>query len=274
MTNHSEKLTHSEIQRLNCPVRCNIWPTRISSVGDFLTILASVTHSREKYWFRGHRSSDWQLVPSALRYRKKLERETSLRLLDYFRRYAEFKLSRPPGESETLKWMQLAQHYGVPTRLLDWTESALFALYFACELVPVGEAEQDGIVFLMNPKHLQSLLPSRLRKVLNGNDFKPIIDRYLSLGGSEQKNGLPTIPIEPIWNSERLILQRGVFTLHGSRAFALDSNQAPSLLALPIMSSVKHQLRSEMSNLGIDEMAIFPEIEHIGVSLKKRFGLL
>jgi hypothetical protein len=57
------------------------------------------------------------------------------------------------------------------------------------------------------------------------------------------------------------MLQKGVFTLHGSR-FDLDKDQAPSLVALPIVREAKGQLLVELERIGVDEMTIFPELEH------------
>jgi len=88
------------------------------------------------YWFRGHANATWTLTPSALRYRAAKPRNTALGLLADFKRYAEIKLPNPPSQDEELKWVQLARHYGLPTRLLDWTRNAAVALYFACQNDP------------------------------------------------------------------------------------------------------------------------------------------
>ena len=45
-----------------------------------------------------------------------------------------------------IRWLELAQHYGVPTRLLDWTENALIALYFACE----SNKNCDAVVWMLH----------------------------------------------------------------------------------------------------------------------------
>ncbi len=62
-------------------------------------------------------------------------------MLDQFKvRGMPYLTARPENDWE---WLALGQHYGLPTRLLDWTRNPLVALYFAC----VAEAEKDGAVY-------------------------------------------------------------------------------------------------------------------------------
>src|SRR5262249_39579679 len=80
-------------------------------------------------WFRGQRSADWPLLPSLLRPPNRSNTETIL--IKRFKQHAAPFLSS--DRLEEWEWLFLMQHYGVPTRLLDWTESPLVALYFAVE---------------------------------------------------------------------------------------------------------------------------------------------
>jgi hypothetical protein len=164
-------------------------------------------------------------------------------------------------------WAQLAQHYGLPTRLLDWTESATVALYFACL-----KQDHDGLVLLFNPVDLNRLSYPTLPRILDPQADDEIIRRYLRLGPGEKPNGRFPIAINPVWNSERLVLQKGVFTLHGTR-LTLTGKDVRSLVALPILREHKKQLRSELQRVGVDEMTIFPELEHFCIHLKRRAGL-
>src|SRR5437764_765572 len=81
----------------------------------------------EVKWYRGHTNYKWTLTPSVARRREHLENE--LTMLKRFRQDAGPRLRDRP--SDDWEWLFLAQHFGVPTRLLDWTENPLVGLWFA-----------------------------------------------------------------------------------------------------------------------------------------------
>lgn len=249
--------------------RCTIAPFRITSLSDYFEVFKSVMKGEIKFWFRGHSDFTWDLTPSALRYRREDKRDKALSLLSDFKRFVEIKLNNPPGVGEQLKWVQLAQHYGLPTRLLDWTQNASIALYFACL-----EPDKNGLVFVLNPVDLNREADPHRPRVFDVNFDADLIDVYLSLPGKRDPNGLKTIAIHPTWNSERIMIQQGVFTLHGSKEFSLTGKQAPSLVYLPILKRFKESLLKELDRVGVCEMSIFPESEHVCRYLKWRENLL
>jgi hypothetical protein len=190
-------------------------------------------------------------------------------LLSDMKRFLEFKLPRPPRQDESLKWMQVAQHYGLPTRLLDWTQNAAVALYFAC----CSNPDRDGLVAFLNPIELNQEVDPTHPRVFDDQRDSGLIRKYLKLGGRRNPNGPRTIAINPTWNTERIVLQQGFFTLHGSRQFALDATQARSLAYVPILKEYEEDLRYELERVGIGEMFIFPEPEHVCRHLKRNAHL-
>ena len=253
------------------PVKCQILGQAIRSLADYFSIIATSITGSDKYWFRGHGNVRWSLTPSALRYKRERDRKRALQLVSEFKRVAEIKLARPPGPHEDLKWIQLAQHYGIPTRLLDWTESATIGLYFAC--LNQSREPTDGMVFMLNPVDLNRLSYPQKARVLDAGEDSQLIQEYLNLDAKQRKPGRKTLAVNPVWNSDRLMLQKGVFTLHGSY-FDLDRSQAPSLVALPIFREFKAQLLKELERVGVDEMSIFPELEHSCKFLVRKEGLI
>lgn len=218
-------------------------------------------------WYRGHADMAWRLAPSALRYETRELRERAIGLIAEFKRVGEIKLTRPPRWDEELKWVQLAQHYGVPTRLLDWTESPVVALYFACSCI-----DEDGVVFVVNPVDLNRASYPKHARVFTAQHDLTTISKHLTDAGSGRRR-IKTIAISPVWNSDRLMMQKGAFTLHGTD-IDLDDQQAPSLVAVPILREAKPRLLRELERIGIDEMTMFPELEHAGGFLRRRAQLL
>ena len=250
-------LTKAERKRFDtCPVGCPIVSQKIEHLADYLSVLNTTLVSNIIYWFRGHTSAVWALTPSALRYKKEADRIKALGLIHEFKRVAELKLPKPPAQDSTFLWVQIAQHYGLPTRLLDWTESATIALYFA-----VKEPEDDGMVFIIAPGTLNKLSKLPQERVFDGNSDRAIIDSFMKYSGRPKLQGKKPIAVNPVWNSERLMHQKGVFTIHGPR-FDLHGSYVTSLVGLPILREAKPQLRRELERIGVDEMSIFPELEH------------
>lgn len=247
---------------------CAVVDYLVNSLSDYFAVLNAMLKGPEPFWFRGHGNLGWSLTPSALRYSKAAERDKALGLLADFKRYVEMRLDKPPGAQEELKWVQLAQHFGLRTRLLDWTRNASIALYFACD-----EPGVDGIVFVLNPVDLSRQVDPKKPRVFDAALDAKLIACYLGLTGRQSRRGRRTVAINPVWNSERIMLQQGVFTLHGARDFALNKSQAPSLCGIPVLADSKGPLLEELERVGISEMTIFPEPEHVCRHLVSRAGL-
>jgi hypothetical protein len=238
----------------------------IKTLSDFFAVFHSLLDPGKTFWFRGHSKPEYKLCPSALRHADPMKRDTALGLVNDMKRYLEMKLPRPPGADDQLGWMQVAQHYGLPTRLLDWTQNAAVALFFACS----SNQDTDGLVTILNPIELNQRVDPRLTRVFNAHKDSAIIKPYLELDGNAvRRGGRPTIAINPTWNTERIAMQQGAFTLHGSRTFELDRNQVSSLLYVPILRENKRPLLSELERVGIGEMFIFPEPEHVCAHLRR-----
>jgi hypothetical protein len=114
-----------------------------------LSDLLEVAHIAEQrlggqVWFRGHTRNDWQLVPSAHRRHPVLESQFA----HHFRLRAPALATNCPGHKDYVGWLPLMQHYGLPTRLLDWTESLMVAAFFA---VPSKSDTSSAALWLRAP---------------------------------------------------------------------------------------------------------------------------
>lgn len=245
---------------------CKVLPNEITNLSSYLALLDFTLREKSSYWFRGHSSIEWELKPSALRHNDNVKVKSCLEIHHEFRRLSINKILKAPALSEEFAWLGIAQHYGLPTRFLDWTQNPAIALYFAIN----DNLDSDGCVYLLNPFELNRSAVKQDR-ILDGERDKALITKYLSLGPEVSKSkSLKTIAINPLYNSERISLQRGAFTLHGNKSFSLDDKQASSLVCIKIKKEYKKSLKGELARIGIDRMSIFPEIEHVGLYLKEK----
>ena len=256
----------------HCPIDCLSYrDSVITSLSDFLQVFHYVLEPSKPFWFRGHTRVEYGLAPSALRHSEIEKRERALGLVADMRRFLEMKLARPPAVDNDLGWMQVAQHYGLQTRLLDWTQNAAVALFFACFEHP----DADGLVVILNPLELNQRVDPHSPRLFNPHRDRDmnIISPYLQLGGSIDSRGKPTIAISPAWNTERIAMQQGAFTLHGSQKFELDRRQASSLVYIPILKEYKKVLLDDLERVGVGEMFVYPEPEHVCAHLLRAAGL-
>jgi len=260
-----DKIDDKKIERIReRSPNCYIPDFMVSSLSEYFEITKTLVSAEKDYWFRGQGNTNWDLTPQGLRPESQSSRTNSLRTLDKFKRKAPLKLDRNPDNE--LGWVQLARHYGLPTRLLDWTENSAIALYFACQA-----HEEDGLVFLFDPFDLNIRVDPENPRIFDANRDQDKIEEYLNLTGIIRRDGnYKTVAINPVWNSERIIQQKGTFTLHGNRTKDFTQNEVSSLAAIPILSEYKKTILKDLEMIGVEEMSIFPEPEHTANYLKDK----
>lgn len=228
---------------------------------------------RARPWFRGESGSGPPLRPKIAAYSKEQENY----LLQSFRRKAGGIANTPPRD-QTDMWLFLAQHYGVPTRLLDWTEGALLGLYFA-----VNRRTLNPRVYMLNPHRLNALSGAQEANPLNF-PLTWIDGGYenIALAWEERaatRGFLLPIAVPATYQDHRMIAQRSCFTVHGKalepladllRSRAVDL--ADLLIEYNIDTDSTGWLTEELAILGVTGSTIFPDLDHLAHDLSRELG--
>ncbi len=197
------------------------------------------------YLFRGHANLDWELEPAIDRsdfsgLEGKLERDDHERLaFTEFKRLAVPHLSsRPTNDWE---FLALARHHGAPTRLLDWTENPLAALFFAVEpACPI-----DGAVWCYSYIEMEEALDVQQTP-------DPLSVKRLML-------------FRPPHVHPRIWTQSGMFTVHPPKFKSLkDPWGVLPLTQIRIPTAARARLRLELQRVGVHRASLFPDLDGVG----------
>ncbi|MBN2316319.1 MAG: FRG domain-containing protein [Sedimentisphaerales bacterium] len=274
----------------------------ISSVDEFVQITKSDANSwdllKSGYfpWFRGEPDCQTPLLPKLYRSKPQCGDYLENRLLQIFRQRAPILSAEYTLHREHIdQWLFLAQHVGLPTRLLDWTEGALIALYFALQ-------EKKPVVWMLNPFDLNRL-----------SESKPKVNREYNIYGLTWHDPGPTsvntaqgniaaawgdwkkevelpvaVPVTHI--HPRMTAQRSCFTVHGSKDVSLylllgeikvfdriktetDRNWRRNdiLKKYDIEPTKRSEMLEHLRLLGISRVTLFPELDGLADDLTKLF---
>lgn len=231
-------------------------------------------------WFRGVGSSRFKLIPSLYRSEAGRDPSSDDELRSEFRRRAlPLVAERPPRDD--WEWYSLMQHYGAPTRLLDWTDSALVALYFAISSFRPKDhsVRTQPAVWALNPWRLNAKTEDRFIGPVVP-DITDVTD-YLRPPYSGQRPPQYPIALDPTFIAQRMLVQHSHFTLHGSDPRSIDEmandlQLQGGLFKIVIRGGegIIRNLRQQVALLGISETTIFPDLAGLGKELSIEYDLL
>lgn len=263
-------------------------PTPVRSVAEFASVLLDC-HAGfgnggddiglRTFWYRGHRDAAWRLEPSLLREPYVSNpREYDGRFQTEFCARGPSLFGRGPPECSVHRYA-LMQHHGLPTRLLDWTESALVALYFAVR----GESSTDSAVWVLDASALSGIGPLQNRAipplgpVYNVESLSEVVSwADGTIETFRRFEEFIPIPLVPAYFGLRDTSQRGRFTLHGYSAGQLDelakelafgSARIRTLTWIRIPNEYRQEIRAQLFHFGISETTIYPDLDGLAREL-------
>lgn len=230
-------------------------------------------------WYRGDRNGNNELIPGAYWRPDYSENDPWID----FQQGAPAYLEKEPNDE--WEWYFLAQHYGLPTRLLDWTESPIAALYFALH---EWDAKTAPAVWVLEPAEFNRLsvnfpyVPSptldNLTSIWLPSKLESTTEWSSPVSNEIFRNEYP-LAIYPRRANARIAAQRGTFTIHGGSRCSIEalvkSNtsghpDADGVLAkINLIGTDADQARRDLLALGIRHSALFPELEYYVRELKE-----
>jgi len=236
-----------------------------------------------KPWFRGVKDIKYRLLPSILRSGNDI---CEFNLTKKFRLMAP-GFDKTPETNRIDQWLFLMQHNGIPTRLLDWSESPLIACFFATEKAASSqEILNDAVIYAIDP--IQLNLASDITEFPNTWSQNSILQTIKFAFGTETElvDGKRItyleypVAIYPSTIHARIASQKGCFTLHGNDKRDFETIfkdhkliNDKYLMKYRIQKEKVTEIFKELSNLGITYSSLFPDLEGLSKELKYSFNL-
>lgn len=197
---------------------------------------------------------DYELLPSALRKKDGKNIYSKREIDDYLNEFKinayNFMENNREIREDDLEWMLYAQHYGLPTKLLDFTKSHIISLMFAVEKAfDEGENPDDGIVYFLNSRQLNLKFSNSLNIIQKGNELESVTGPVVVQSRKIHK---------------RIQAQNGVFVYFTYEDSPLDKSvDEEILLKVVIKGENKKNILASLFSLGIGFSSLYPELNYL-----------
>ena len=231
-------------------------------ISDFPSLLNAIKQAKKEIgpelpWWRGQSDASWKLMPK-IYWKNCAHNEANF--CHRFKIGAPVRYPNVPLQDDNASWLFLAQHYNLPTRMLDWTKSPLYGLYFA-----VAESDDtDGALW--------ALAGSKLNKLQTGvhrifHVEAPWAQEVIDAAFTDRKTpeSQYTVACEPPITDVRHLVQHAACTIHGIET-PLDKlpNNDQWLAKIVIPAAAKKPLLEEIvDTFRITDAYLFPDLQHL-----------
>jgi hypothetical protein len=254
---------------------------------------------RSPYAFRGLSDASYRLETTLIRLGGDFE-DLERHLLRNFRKYAH----RDVVERDSLwHWLSLAQHHGLPTRLMDWTYSPYAALHFATS--DVASFGREAAIWAVNFRKAHELLPDFLRSNLDEGDVFTVemLSRLETRGSAEGAEPFSVgespgktidtlgdfdalseeagqdflLFFEPPSMDDRIVNQFALFSVMTDPTAPIDGwlEEHPDLfhkIVIPADPKLKWEIRDKLDQANITERVLFPGLDGLSAWLKRYYA--
>lgn len=258
---------------------------RIRKIEDLMPLLAEqdyrpdLKRNRSSYVYRGMLDTRFKMTTSLKRNCGALQKRLEPAILQNFAKYAV--LEDPDIADSVWKQMILGQHYGLPTRLLDWTHSALVALHFSTAEENLREiGEHDSMVWRIDMSEIHSLLPEKYKKVLAANMSSLFsVDMLSGLAKTPQQydedmQGRAMVVLEPPSMTTRIVNQYSFFSaipveMDDIETFLEENTRNTEEVVLD--KSLRWRVRDMLDQLNISERIVYPGLEGLSSWIARHY---
>jgi FRG domain len=250
---------------------------KASSLADYLNCIKELVsywgldrpgkpyHEAESLWFRGHQDASWKLTPKFYRDEFKNADEADIRQ-EFQSRALQLIQGRVP--TDKWEWYFLMQHYGAPTRLLDWSDNPLLALYFA---VADHSGKQDAAVWTIDPTWLNNKLGKEVVGAILP-DWQEANSYLRDLEEAYEESAVAKVrlpaAIDPPHVDRRLAAQSSRFIIFGLNHDLMQSKKIKSerekkrhLKMITIPRKSISTIRDELYTCGFTHSFVFPDLQ-------------
>ncbi|MHB8789039.1 MAG: FRG domain-containing protein [Desulfobulbaceae bacterium] len=244
----------------------------------------SVSKRHYRKWiYRGQSDESWELESSLHRAFKESQKinesgtgkwksinsyEHEKVMIDKFKCNAHLYLSHLPKENDLLSWLSIMQHYGAPTRLLDFTFSSYIALFFALE-----DGEGDASIYCINHHAIKN----------DDDEYfgKDRLEVYSTILDNKREGNICLFAFEPTFSNQRLLSQQGLFVATNTLLFTheeilekyeLEDN---NVIKIIIPARLRYSGLRKLNQLNINSAIIYPGIDGFCKTMRRQpvFGL-